>query len=158
MGKKEKIIEIWKKNKLVFVAIFTMVVLFFPIGLIHELGHILICMGNGFEYTFFMGDLAMNVQCSNTPQPLLLYFALGGIFGLISSLMLFLLPIVRKNKGIFIGVSITGFDHFLKAIFETFTHSAYLNNANLSLYMSVISIFFMFSLVLFFSKRSNKMT
>ncbi len=150
---KDKLQKIWKKNKLLLTAGITIITLFFPIGFIHEFGHIVICVSNDYDFTLTVDDLALNTFCSNTPQPILLYFALGGIFGLIASVMLFLIPTVRKNKGIFIGVSVISFDHFIKAIFETYAHSAYLNNQNLSIYMGIITAFFMIILLWFFSKR-----
>ena len=138
--------------------VFTILVLFFPTGMIHELGHILVCTSNGYDYTFSIAELALNVHCSASPQPLLLYFALGGIFGMIASVSLFLSKKIRSNPGIFIGVSVTAFDHFLKSIFETFTHSAYLSNPNLSVYMSVLVVFFMLGLYVFFTKRAKVKT
>ena len=150
--------EIWNRNKLLIVSAITILVLFFPTGFVHELGHILVCASNGYDYVFSIGDLALNVRCSASPQPILLYFALGGIFGMIASVSLFLSKKIRSNPGIFIGVSVTAFDHFLKSIFETFTHSAYLSNLSLSIYMSVLSVFFMLGLFMFFSKRAKNKT
>jgi hypothetical protein len=147
--------EIWNRNKLLIVSTITILVLFFPTGFVHELGHILVCTSNGYDYVFSISDLALNVRCSASPQPMLLYFALGGIFGMIASVSLFLSKKIRSNPGIFIGVSVTAFDHFLKSIFETFTHSAYLSNLSLSVYMSVLSVFFMLGLFIFFSKRAK---
>lgn len=148
--------EIWDKNRLLIVSAVTIIILFFPTGFAHELGHILVCTSNGYDYALSVGDLALNVRCSSSPQPILLYFALGGIFGMTASLSLFLSKRIRTNPGIFIGVSVTAFDHFLKAIFETFTHSAYLSNWNLSVYMSVITAFLMIILLMFFSMREKK--
>ena len=150
--------QIWNRNKLLIISAITILVLFFPTGMIHELGHILVCTSNGYDYVFSVGDLALNVHCSASPQPLLLYFALGGIFGMIASVSLFLSKKIRSNPGIFIGVSVTAFDHFLKSIFETFTHSAYLSNPSLSVYMSVLSVFFMLGLFVFFTKRATSKT
>jgi hypothetical protein len=149
---------IWNRNKLLIISSITILILFFPTGFVHELGHILVCTSNGYDYVFSMSNLALNVRCSASPQPILLYFAMGGIFGMIASLSLFLSKKVRSNPGIFIGVSVTAFDHFLKSIFETFTHSAYLSNPNLSIYMSVLSVFFMLGLYVFFSKRATSKT
>ena len=150
--------QIWNRNKLLIISAITILVLFFPTGMIHELGHILVCTSNGYDYVFSIADLALNVHCSASPQPLLLYFALGGIFGMIASVSLFLSKKIRSNPGIFIGVSVTAFDHFLKSIFETFAHSAYLSNPNLSVYMSVLVVFFMLGLYVFFSKRAKVKT
>ena len=150
--------EIWNRNKLLIISTITILVLFFPTGMIHELGHILVCTSNGYDYVFSIAELALNVHCSASPQPLLLYFALGGIFGMIASVSLFLSKKIRSNPGIFIGVSVTAFDHFLKSIFETFAHSAYLSNQNLSVYMSVLSVFFMLGLYVFFTKRAKVKT
>ena len=156
--RKVTIHQIWNKNKLLIISALTILILFFPTGIIHELGHILVCASNGYDYAFTVGDLALNVHCTSTPQPILWYFALGGIFGLASTLSLFLFKTVRSIPGIFIGVSVTAFDHFLKAIFETFTHSAYLNDRNLSIYMSVLTVFFMLGLFVFFSKCAKSKT
>lgn len=156
MNNTEKLRRLWNRNKLVYTSLITIFVLFFPIGFVHESGHILVCISNGYDYTFTLEDLAMNIFCSDTPQPILLYFALGGIFGFIASMMLFLLKIVRTNKGIFIGVSVTAFDHFLKTIFETFTHSDYLSNNYLFIYMSFLPIFLLLVLWWYFTKQSKK--
>lgn len=143
------------KNRILIVSSVTILILFFPTGFAHELGHILVCASNGYDYVFSFGDLALNVHCSSSPNPILLYFALGGIFGMIASASLFLSKKIRSSPGIFIGVSVTVFDHFLKSIFETFTHSAYLSNLSLSVYMSTLCIFFMLGLLVFFSKRAK---
>jgi hypothetical protein len=156
LNNKNKISKLWNRNELFFTSVVTILILSFPIGFIHESGHILVCVSNDYDYTFTFEDLAMNVYCSNTPQPVLLYFALGGTFGVIASMMLFLLKIVRTNKGIFMGVSVTAFDHFLKAIFETFTHSDYLFNTNLFIYMSVLPILLLFMLWWYFTKQPQK--
>ena len=72
--------EIWDRNRLLIVSAITILVLFFPTGFIHELGHILVCTSNGYDYTLSVGELALNVRCSASPQPILLYFSLVTIF------------------------------------------------------------------------------
>ncbi len=143
------------KTRILLVSSVSILILFFPTGFFHELGHILVCASNGYDYVFSFGDFALNVHCSSLPDPILLYFALGGIFGMIASVSLFLSKKIRTSPGIFIGASVTAFDHFLKSIFETFTHSAYLSNFSLSIYMSALTAFFMIILLLFFSKREK---
>ena len=151
-------IKVWNQNKILLIAIITIAILFFPIGFIHELGHILVCTANGFDYTLTLGSLALIVHCSDTPQPVLWYFALGGMFGMSASLTLFIPKQFRENKGIFIGISVTAFDHFLKAVSETFAHSAYISNTSFFLFMTVVLLVFMTALIWFFSKRPAKIT
>lgn len=154
--KKQSWHDVWEKNKIILTSVATITPLFFLTGFVHEIGHIVVCVSNGFDYQFYFGQLAMNVQCSDTPQPVLLYFASGGIFGLVSSLMLFLSKRIRKNTGVFIGVAVIAFDHFLKAIFETFFHSDYLSNPNLFMFLSIMLVVFWISLYWFFHQRSKK--
>lgn len=147
--------QIWNKNRLLIISTITILVLFFPIGLIHELGHVLVCVNNGYDYTLTLGDLALITHCSDTPQPIKLYFALGGIFGLAASAILFMVPIIRKNNGIFIGVCVTAFDHFLKIIFETFKHNEYVSNSNVLVVMSIPLLILWLSLLWFFGQHSK---
>jgi hypothetical protein len=156
MRKKRSLREVWEQDKIVWVTIATIGILFFPIGFIHEVGHILVCVSNGFDYTFNIGDLAFNIHCSDSPQPIELYWALGGIFGMIVSLSLLASKWVRTNKGVFIGVVVTAFDHLQKAVFETTTHFSYLSNPNLLIFMSILSLILLCGLLWHFGYRPYK--
>lgn len=146
--------SVWQKNRLLFSAAITILVLFFPVSLFHEYGHILVCESNGYDYEFFMGDLAFNVVCSDTPQPILLYFVIGGVFGMILSGGI--IPFVINQKGILIGCSVTCFDQFQKALFETVAHSAYLSSDVLFIGMGVLSGLFFLALYRFYYNRINQ--
>ncbi|MFN3653774.1 MAG: hypothetical protein ACK4TO_00410 [Candidatus Nitrosotenuis sp.] len=156
MRKKYSLREIWKEDKIVWSAIMTIGILFFPTGFIHEAGHILVCVSNGFDYTFNIGDLVFNVYCSDSPQPIELYWALGGVFGMIGSLSLLTSKWVRANKGVFIGVVVTAFDHLQKAIFETTSHFSYLSNLTLLIFMGVLSLIILYGLLWHFGYRPYK--
>lgn len=145
--------QIWNQDKIIWVTIITLGVLFFPAGLIHELGHIIICVASGFNYTFSVGGSAFIVHCSDFPQPIQVYWAMGGIFGMIFSLVPVASKWVRENKGVFIGVVVTGFDHMQKAIFETTTHFSYLSNTGLLVLVAVLDLVLMCGLLRHFGYR-----
>ncbi|MEM2785132.1 MAG: hypothetical protein QXW37_04450 [Candidatus Nitrosotenuis sp.] len=156
MRKKRSLCEIWKEDKIVWNAIIIIGILFFPTAFIHESGHILVCISNGFDYTFNIEDLAFNVHCSDSPQPIELYWALGGIFGTIASLSLLASKWVRTNKGVYIGVVVTAFDHLQKAVFETTSHFSYLSNPILLIFMSILSLILLCGLLWHFGYRPHK--
>lgn len=154
---KEQLHRFWNTNPIVFTALLTIVILFYPTGFVHEIGHLSAGYFSDTSCKLIINwDLAVN--CETTPQPILLFFALGGIFGMIASASLFLLPKIRSNKGLFVGVSTLTFDHFLKAIFETFAHSAYITNPIFTMSMGVLVILFMLILLRHFTTRAKKKT
>ncbi len=156
MRKKRSLREIWNEDKIVWFSIITIGVLFIPTGLIHEVGHIVVCVSNGFDYTLYTDSIAFNVQCSNSPRPIELYWAMGGVFGIFASLPLLIIKKVRNEKGILIGIVITGFDHLQKAVFETTAHLSYLSNPSLLMFMSVLSLILLGGLLWHYGYRPYK--
>ena len=152
---KERLLKVWNRNPMVFTTLLTIIVLFYPIGLVHELGHYLVGLNSGSSCEVYWW---LETHCEPAPQPSWLYFVLGGIFGMIASSFLFISKKVRSNKGIFVGVSTTTLDHVLKAIFETHYHSAYLYNFVFGMLTSSLVILFMFALLVFFTKRTKSKT
>lgn len=150
--------QAWNEDRILWFAILTIAALFIPSGLFHEIGHILVCAGNGFDYTFYVDNIAFNVRCSDSPKPIELYWAMGGVFGMCASLPLLALRKIRSNNGVLIGVSVTGFDHLQKAIFETTAHFSYLSNPTLLVFMSVLSLILMFGLLWHYGYRPFKKT
>ncbi len=152
-SRKDKLLKFWNQNRMVFIALLIVAVLFYPIGLIPELGHYLVGLSAGSSCQFFWG---LAIRCIPAPQPILLYFALGGIFGMIASSLLVLAKTVRNNKGIFIGVTTTIFDHSLKAIFETYAHGTYLNNTIFGMLMGILPLLYLLFMWQFFTQRAKK--
>jgi len=138
MRKKKNLREIWSQERIVWYSIITIGSLFIPTGIIHEVGHIVVCTGSGFDYTLNLLSIAFSVQCSDSPRPIELYWAMGGIFGMLSSSVLLISKWVRTQKGVLIGVIVTAFDHFQKSLMETFAHSSYLSNGTSLIFMSII--------------------
>ena len=154
-NRKDIFFETLKQNKILLVAGITMVILYYPIGLFHELGHYLVGWGSGSTcviYWYLAG------HCDPVPEQYLLFWALGGIFGMIASFSLLILKKVRANKGILVGVLTLGFSQFVNFFFETFGHSAYLHSEIASMLMAgSIGIVFV-GLLRFYSPRSKNKT
>ncbi len=138
--------KIWHDNSSVFVTLATITILFYPFGFVHETGHYMIGVLQDSECVLII-DWSLGINCSPAPQNTMLYFAMGGIFGMSFGLILFLSKRIRDNRPVFIGISTISFDHFLKVIMETFAHDAYLNNGFVTALIGIISIVFMFALL-----------
>ena len=114
--------------------------------MLHESGHYLVgSFGSSCVVVW-----QLETHCSPTPQPSWLYFSLGGIFGMIASSALLVVKKLRVDNGIFIGITTTSFDHLVKTVFETFAHTAYLNNSVVFWYMTgLVGLFFLIMLVFY---------
>lgn len=143
--------ENWRQKALEWIPFFKksgliMIIMFYPIGLIHESGHALICVSNSgsFEWSdFFLHQ----VFCNGNIDSYFLYWSLGGIFGMIASSLVLILRRIRKNKAFMLGVLTVMFTQFVNFVFETFAHFAYLNSPIASMLMSTSTIIFFFSLL-----------
>ena len=138
------------KNK-VLLAVITIMILFYPIGFVHEIGHYLVGLGNGSTCEI---SLLLETHCSPSPQPNWLYFSLGGIFGMIASSSL--LVVKRLDTWIFIGIITMLFDQLVKTTFETFIHSAYLNSPATFWYMTGLVGLFFLCMVRYYPRIKHK--
>ena len=101
-----------------------------PLNVVHEAGHGFICAlyGNDYSITLSLFDRS-NVVCQGNNLNRTLYGAAGGLSVMAVSLALLLMPAIRNNVGIRIGlVSIVSVS-FVNAIMEGFFIDFY--NANL---------------------------
>lgn len=103
--------------------------LFYPIGLVHETGHAVVCISQDgtFPLDWFFFKLA--VVCNPVPSPPELYWSMGGIFGFIASVLLIItVKRIRVNHvllGGFIGSAIFQGSY---AIAEGWIHYSYMGN------------------------------
>lgn len=105
--------------------------LWFPVGYFHELGHVLVCVSNGFEYTVFNAGLDLVTDCSNLPLPTWLYWSLGGIFGVIISITPLSVKKIREVKGLMLGFLLLATAQSINGLSETFLHTWYMgSNSN----------------------------
>jgi hypothetical protein len=118
-------------------------IMFYPISLIHEGGHALVCTSVNGTFSW-EGFFMLAVRCSQMPQDsLYIFWSLGGIFGMISGSLFLISKKIHQDKPILAGVLTIIFSHFVNTVFETFAHNAYLNNIITSVLMtSSIGIFF----------------
>ncbi len=86
-----------KNLPVLVVAGIVAVALWFPVEYFHELGHVLVCVNNGFEYTVFNAGIDLVTDCSGSQSPRLLYLSLGGIFGVIISLIPLIFKKIREE-------------------------------------------------------------
>ena len=128
------------KSGLVFI------VLFYPIGIVHETGHYLIGYSSGSQCIF---DLVLEVTCSPLLQQDLLYFSFGGILGMITSSALLVIKKLRKTNWIFIGIVTTVFDQLVKSLFETLANQAYLSLAGLAYMLVLVGSFFLVMVIIY---------
>ncbi len=112
MKQKRSFYEVWVEMKMLWLSLITIAVLSIPISLVHEAGHILICVSYGFDYLLTVSSIYFNTHCSNPPDSLALYWSFGGIFAIIACSTLLLSNRARSNKGIFIGIVTVAFNHF----------------------------------------------
>jgi len=86
-----------------------------------------------------------------------LYHSSGGLAGMAASL-LFLVPTrLRCDKPVVIGITTIAFNQLVHLLFETYAHSAYLNDPIAFWYMTMLTGLF-FIAMLFFYPRINSDT
>jgi len=127
----------WRKDKIAnFLMYFissTMVMfgLFYPVGLVHEMGHGIICVTHNGSFPWNWVFLHLTVICTPFPTEVKeISFAMGGIFGIIGSLVpLAVFKFLRKHKFILNGFLGMAFMELGYAIFETKEHEQYISNA-----------------------------
>ena len=123
----------------VIVGIVIVASLFFPLSIIHEFGHIIICVSGGHTYILDLSLIVFNVCCNETPSNFMLYYAFGGGFAMLVSLAPFLAwNWIRQHKGIIIGLLTIATLQGANAIVETGWHIWYVNNTSTS--MALLSI------------------
>ena len=144
-----------KDFKITVIAGVVVSILWIPIPIFHEIGHMLVCRSDGYESTVFFDGIRMIIHCSEPPKNELLYFAVGGVFGVIASVMPLMIDKIRKNDGLLLGFVILGIMEAIKGILETFLHSWYVSEDSIIL-IPLLSIIFGVVLVAIVVKRINQ--
>lgn len=152
-GWKERFDEVYS---LIRKSLFVMAIMLYGVGLIHESGHALICISDGGTFDWFLFFLH-HVDCEGaTIKSYFLYWSLGGIFGLISSSVFLVLPKIRNDKGVFVGVLTVIVSQTVNLMFETLAHTAYLQN-NIALILNIMAVLIAYlALLRFFIGRITK--
>ena len=104
-----------------------------PLNVVHEVGHGFICALYGNDHSITLSLFGRsNVVCHGNDMNRILYGAAGGLSVMAVSLALLLMPAIRKNVGIRIGlVSIVSVS-FVNAIMEGFFYDFYNGNLLMS--------------------------
>ena len=100
-----------------------------PLNVVHEMGHGFVCALYGNDYSITLSLFGRsNVVCHVNDMNRTLYGAAGGLSVMAVSLALLLMPAIRNNTGIRIGlVSIVSVS-FVNAIMEGFFFNFYNGN------------------------------
>ena len=119
--------------------------LVYPLNIIHELGHALICSIYGQKYELVLSIFERsNVTCVGNEINRTIYGIAGGITVMIFMIGLLLIPQIRKNIGVRIGIVSITFVSFINAILEGFLFDFYNQNLFISetfLVLILLSIF-----------------
>jgi len=103
-----------------------MVGLFYPTGIAHELGHGLVCVTEGGEFLWDWVFLKLALLCNPFPEHKELSWAMGGIFGLIASLVpVLVFSFLRKHRVILNGFLGCAFMQLGYSIFESQKNEQY---------------------------------
>jgi hypothetical protein len=123
-----------------------------PISLFHELGHVSICAGSGFDYRIWIDFRGGHMQCSGMPQNTLAYNAMGGIFGAIgSAAILASWMFAKRNYAILVVGLAYMVDQIAKIILEGFYTRLYETNA-IDVYITILQVVSWIGFMLYFAK------
>lgn len=131
------------ERKTVAVAFAVLIILAIPASLLHEFGHIIICITDGYSYTLIIQITYAAVTCQGTLSNLILYWALGGTLAAAVVAIPLAFRTVRANEGITIALLTLSTTHSINAVAETFANSWYMSNGIMIMIPSMI-IFFVY--------------
>ena len=136
------------------IALVMLLILFFPISVVHEIGHIIICVNSGSSYESHFNVLELGIMCTPLPKTVLLYWAFGGILGMLVSLCPILaLNWMRNHKGVMIGLFSLASMQGVNAFIETFAHTWYIQGGTLpSIMFTLVGLAFLFVFLNFFAR------
>jgi len=119
--------------------------LIYPLNIIHELGHALICSIYGQKYELVLSIFERsNVTCAGNEINRTIYGIAGGAAVMIFMIGLLLIPQIRKNIGARISIVSIIFVSFINAILEGLLFNFYNQNLFISetfLLLVLLSVF-----------------
>lgn len=130
------------------------IVLLVPFTVLHEMGHILVCVASGFHYSLWIDGTGGHTICSGMPSNSVLYGAMGGIFGLLGSIAVISWWAVTKktyqSAPLIVGLAYA-VDQLAKVILEGFFTSVYTSGAA-DLSLTVLQLGSWIGLMIYFAK------
>ena len=139
-------------RKTIYVALIVTSGSFLPISLLHEVGHIVVCVSDGLTYTLVLKLAIFTTSCHGSPDNLFFYYAFGGGLATIVSLAPLALSALRQHTGIILALLTLATIQGINGIIETGWTDWYLNSTkevmvvmNLILAFTVIGYMFVFA-------------
>lgn len=133
-------------------VLFSIIIFFlfgFPVGLIHESGHSIPCIMEGYSPRIWIDGSGFHTDCSSKPSNDLLYSALGPIFGLGVVAVPALFSKIRKRRAIMIALTVWMVDQAIKIPIEI----ANLKLEQYAIPLLVLQVATLIALVLLFGIR-----
>lgn len=123
------------------VAFMILIGLAFPAALVHEFGHIIICVVDGNTYELILGVFMAGVVCDGTLSNLTLHYLFGGLFAAMIVSIPLAIPQVRKYRSIVIALLSTITIQLMNAIAEGFFNDWYQKDAMILMLPSILPFF-----------------
>lgn len=142
------------QRRAVYIGLIVVIGLFTPMVVVHEAGHTLVCVLDGFSYKMDFNLLEGSTYCNGTPTHLLLYYALGGGLAMIVLLSPFIaFKWINQHTGVVIGLLTLATHHGVNAVIETFWHVWYVNNTrNSGVILGIIISLSFFAYIFLFAR------
>lgn len=140
------------------VAILSLIAYFplgYIVGTIHELGHHLICVSEGYESRIYFDLQGGHQLCRKAPSNMFVYNAIGGVYGLIASGSIIGIWLVkRKYLYLLVGGIVWAIDSSSKIVLEGFFNSIY-KSPEFVPYNTAFQIITIVGVTLYFARRAH---
>ena len=138
-------------NKTTTYSFILLLVLVVPIGIVHELGHALVCYGENLTVELRFAGFGLATKCSAQPVNFTVFTASGSLLAMLTSL----LPLLffRQNH-IKIACLTLALTHGLNGLVETVLFDSYIRN--ITLYMAIINTVMIIIFIMLLAKLNSK--
>lgn len=118
-------------------------------SVVHEGGHIAVCAAGGYDWTVEFDSLGFVVDCSGLPEPLWVYWAMGGVAGAAFLVSLAVDGRLRRSIPWRAGLIAAVCLQLVIMVSETTTHQTYMTSYLPTVGAGVFSLAILLLLVLY---------
>lgn len=125
-----------------------LLVLSSPFAFLHEMGHAIICVSEGFTFTLFFGLAAFGLECMGEPVNSMLYHMFGGLFAaMVAAIPFVFYSKIKRYPFIIIAFLTVLTGHAINAAVETLMFDYYITQtkyASLFVLIPSLAAFFIY--------------